>query len=233
MDRPRVFVSAADRRRAVAVLAGLAVAVGLTGVLVAASVPRLTDPAWLERRIAAAGPLAPLAFVCLQAVQVLVAPVPGQALGGVAGYLFGPAAGTVYSLAGVAIGGFVAFGLTRRYGRPYVERAVDPAALDRFDGFVERHGRTGLFAAFLFPAFPDDLLCFVAGLSEIQPRTFLALLVVGRAPSFLAVAVAGGRLAAGARSAAVALTAGLAVVTLAGYYVRVRLTSSSGGTPDG
>ena len=48
------------------------------------------------------GPAAPLAFVALQTVQVVVAPIPGQLLGGVAGYLFGTVLPTLLGYSGVA-----------------------------------------------------------------------------------------------------------------------------------
>jgi uncharacterized membrane protein YdjX (TVP38/TMEM64 family) len=50
------------------------------------------------------GILAPLAFVALQIVQVILAPIPGQTLAGGGGYLFGTLWGTVYSMIGVVLG---------------------------------------------------------------------------------------------------------------------------------
>ena len=224
-----VFASAAARRdalRRAGVLAGAAV-VATVGLHLLA--PQLTDPAWLRARVAALGPLAPLAFVALQTVQVILAPIPGQVLGGVGGYLFGPLRGTAYSMAGVLLGSAVVFVASRAYGRPYVERVVDASALDRWDGLVERTGVAGLFACFLLPTFPDDLLCFVAGLTDIRLRTFLALVLVGRTPSFLAVAYAGGELSSGGLLPAAAVLAALCVVTGLVYALRERLGLGNAG----
>jgi uncharacterized membrane protein YdjX (TVP38/TMEM64 family) len=227
-DPPRVFASAEDRRRTLALVAVAALSLVAGSVLVATRAPFLAEASWWQARIAAFGPYAPLVFVLVQTAQVIVAPVPGQVLGFVAGFLFGPVAGTVYSLLGVTVGSAIAFALARRFGRPYVERAVDPEALGRFDGFVREHGRIGLFVAFLLPTFPDDLLCFLAGLSEIRLRTLLVLVVVGRAPSFVAVAAAGGELAAADYDAVLALTAALALATVLVYYGRDRLATALG-----
>jgi uncharacterized membrane protein YdjX (TVP38/TMEM64 family) len=224
----RVFASARARRRTLGVLAALVGAVALGTLAVATYAPFLSDPAWLRATIAATGPLAPAVFVAVQTLQVVVAPVPGQVLGFVGGYLFGTAAGAVYSLLGVTLGSAVVFVLARRFGRPYVERAVDADALARFDGFVAEHGRAGLFVAFLLPTFPDDLLCVLAGLSEIRLRTLVALVVVGRAPSFLAVAAAGGSAASADYRAATALLTGLALLTLVVYYGRDRFAAAVG-----
>lgn len=213
-DGTSVFSSRAARRdavlRSVVLLAAL---LGTTAALTVL-VPELTDPGWLRARLARLGVYAPLAFVALQTVQVILAPIPGQVLGGVGGYLFGTDTGTAYSLLGVTVGSAVVFILARRYGRPYVEQVLSPDALARWDDFVDRSGAAGLFVLFLLPTFPDDLLCLVAGLSEIRLRTFLVLVVVGRAPSFFAVAYAGQEFAAGQLGSFAAVLTGLTVVSV-------------------
>jgi uncharacterized membrane protein YdjX (TVP38/TMEM64 family) len=222
----RYFASAAARRRAIRHTVALAAVVlaltaGLYRVL-----PQATDPVWLRATVADFGPLAPLAFVGLQTIQVIVAPLPGQMLAGVGGYLFGALPGTVYSMTGVLLGSTVVFLLARRYGRPYVERVLDAGTVARWDGVVDRAGVPGLFLFFLLPTFPDDLLCAVAGCTDIRLRTFLALVAVGRTPSFLAAAYAGGQLSAGDVGRTVAVLALLAVVTVAVYVGRHRLLAT-------
>ncbi|MFC7139302.1 TVP38/TMEM64 family protein [Halosimplex aquaticum] len=219
----RVFRSPAARRDAL--VRGLALAGVLAGatVSVLALFPQVTDPIWVRAQVSALGPLAPAAFVGLQTAQVVLAPLPGQVIGASAGYAFGTVAGTVYSMVGVLLGTAIAFTASRRYGRPYVERVVDPAALARWDGFVDRRGAAGLFVLFLLPVFPDDLLCFVAGLSELRLRTVLALVAVGRTPSFLVAAFAGERLADGELVVFAAVSAAVVVGSLAVYVGRKRV----------
>lgn len=214
----RVFVSVAARRDAAVRLAVLVGGVAVLTAGIGLLFPQVTDPAWIRARIEAFGPLAPLAFLVLETVQVIVAPIPGQVLGGVAGYLFGAVYGTVLALAGVLCGSAIAFTAARRYGRPYAERVLDPGSLRRWDGFVDRAGLPGLFVLFVLPAFPDDVLCFVAGLSEIRLRTFLALVLFGRGPSFVAVVYAGTALGEG-RLRTTFLLVGLLVVFSVGVVL--------------
>ncbi|PSQ06374.1 TVP38/TMEM64 family protein [Halobacteriales archaeon QS_5_68_33] len=224
----RVFVSGEARRDAAARTLGLAAGVlGLSGALVW-RFPGLTDPAWMRAELADLGALAPPAFVALQALQVVLAPVPGQVLGGIGGYLFGTLAGTLLSMVGVAVGSALVFLASDRFGRPYVERALDPTALSRWDGFVERHGAAGLFALFLLPAFPDDLLCFVAGLSELRLRGFLVIVLVGRTPTFVAASYAGTRLADGRPVAFAGVVIALAAVSVLVYLGRERVDRAAG-----
>src|SRR5687767_6126991 len=53
------------------------------------------------------GPIAPLAYIAIYAVQVIVAPVPGLPIGAAAGYVFGLAPALLYGLVGLGIGAVV------------------------------------------------------------------------------------------------------------------------------
>nr|WP_264474952.1 TVP38/TMEM64 family protein [Salinirubrum litoreum] len=187
--------------------------------------PELLDPSALRAFVLGFGSLAPVVFVLLQATQVVVAPIPGQIVGLVGGYLFGPVWGTVYSLLGVALGSTVVFVLSRRYGRPYVERMIVPETVAEFDDLVDSAGLPGLFLVFLIPGLPDDAVCFLAGLTRIPIRRLVAVAVVGRAPGFLLVAVAGADLAAGRATAALWLLGAVSVVSLFSYLYRDRIVA--------
>ena len=219
-----VFVSARGRRRAVAVLlvyvlVAVVVTFGLPRVF-----PQLTDPVAVRRTIRATGALAPVVFLVVQALQVLVAPIPGQVLGFVAGYLFGVFWGTVLSVAGATLGGYVAFLLSRRYGRPVVERLVRDDAIALFDSFSAEHGDVALFLVFLIPGLPDDAICFLAGVSDLRMRSFLVASVLGRLPGYFLVALAGARLAEARTAETAALLVALAVVSTLGYLARERVS---------
>jgi len=221
----RLFRSETARRNALIRVGVLVGGVVFITACVTVFVPNTTNAAWVRSQIETFGVFAPLVFVLLQTMQVILAPIPGQVLGGVGGYLFGTVQGTVYSLVGVVTGSAVAFVLSRRYGRPYVERVVDPEALSRWDDFVAHNGVAGLFVLFLLPTFPDDVLCFIAGVSEIRLRTLLTLVVIGRTPSFFAVAYAGDRLVTdGVRAFAVILVL-LGVLSFVVYRVRGRIVA--------
>lgn len=219
--------SGPSRRAALGVLAGLLVPAGALAVPLLVPVP--ADPGRLRALLAGFGPYAPVAFVALQAAQVVLAPIPGQLLGVVGGYLFGWLFGTLYSVVGVTLGSYVVFRLARRYGRPAVERWVDGTTMERFDDLVERGGVPALFVVFLFPAFPDDAVCFLAGLTDVDLRTLLVLVAVGRTPSFLLAATAGRELAAARWTTFLALAGGGALVSLAVYAYRDRIRAAVPG----
>lgn len=177
----------------------------------------LTDPVAVRAVVAGYGLLTPVLFVLVTAVGVVVAPIPGPAVALAGGYLFGWLGGTVYSMAGVTLGSVVALLLSRRWGRPFVERVLSDEAIDRFDATVLTHGDAVLFVAFLVPGLPDDALCFLAGLTPISLRQFVLLVVVARTPAHAVVAAAGAGLATGRLEMAFVLLGALAVLGLLGY----------------
>jgi uncharacterized membrane protein YdjX (TVP38/TMEM64 family) len=167
-------------------------AVGLVLVVLAAlvgwlvmqglSLEALSNPHRLRTLILAWGAWGGLALVGLQILQILLAPIPGQVLGLVGGYLYGPWLGTVFNMIGTLVGSGLAMWLARHFGRPLVERLVSHHWLDRLDGFARRHGAAVFFLIFLFPFLPDDAACFVAGLSPLPLGELLLIVLVGRLP---------------------------------------------------
>jgi len=200
-----VFSSRRDRWRAA--LGLLVVALAFAGLYLGLRryAPFVFDVQELREWIDGFGVLAPLVFVVIQAVQVVVAPIPGQVVALVSGYLFGSIAGTIYSLLGVLIGSAIAFLLAKRYGRSFVEDILNEDVVERFDGFVDRVGIAGLIAFVLVPGLPDDVICFFAGLTQWSLKTFMIVIAVGRLPAYVLTVYAGGQFASGQFLPAIAL----------------------------
>lgn len=126
------------------------------------------------------GPLSFVGFILLQAAQVVVAPIPGEVTGFIGGYVYGPYLGVLLSTAGLVLGSFLAFSLSRYFGRPFVERFIDPATLQRYDYVLHHKGLFLIFLLFLIPGFPKDYLCFILGLGRLSTVEFLWVSSVGR-----------------------------------------------------
>lgn len=183
----------------------------------------LADARALRHYVDGFGVWAPLAFIVLQTAQVLLAPIPGQVMAVVGGYLFGPWWGTLYNMVGITVGSTLAFWLSRRYGRAYAERMFDDDALETFDTVADRHGLLALFVMFLIPGLPDDVLCFAGGLTTIPLRRLVLVAILGRAPAFFLVNVFGDLLATGDVYAATVLLVVIVALSVAGYRYRNQL----------
>jgi uncharacterized membrane protein YdjX (TVP38/TMEM64 family) len=119
-------------------------------------------------------------FIFLQVVQVVAAPIPGEASGLLGGYLYGPVLGVLLSTIGLTIGSYVAFALSRFFGRPLTERFVDKATMNRFDYLLHHKGAFLVFLLFLLPGFPKDYLCYILGLGHLTTLEFLSIASTGR-----------------------------------------------------
>jgi uncharacterized membrane protein YdjX (TVP38/TMEM64 family) len=119
-------------------------------------------------------------FILIQAFQVVAAPIPGEATGVLGGFLYGPVAGVILSTAGLTLGSYVAFTLSRIFGRPLTERFVDARTMERFDYLLHHKGAFLVFLLFLIPGFPKDYLCYMLGLGHLSTLEFLAIASTGR-----------------------------------------------------
>jgi uncharacterized membrane protein YdjX (TVP38/TMEM64 family) len=128
------------------------------------------------------GSASPLVFIAIQALQVVIAPIPGEATGFLGGFLFGVPKGFLYSTLGLTLGSVLAFLLGRWLEIHFVEKVVRKETLEKFDFIIERQGVLIAFLLFLIPGFPKDYLCFILGLSKMPLRIFLVINIIGRMP---------------------------------------------------
>lgn len=134
----------------------------------------------LKSFINSLGPLGFVGFIILQAFQVVAAPIPGEVTGLLGGYLYGTLGGAILSTIGLTLGSVLAFMLGRIFGKPFVERVVDPSILNKFDYLLHHKGAFLVFFLFLIPGFPKDYLSYFLGLSRLSLLEFTVIAGVGR-----------------------------------------------------
>ena len=130
------------------VVIGLAaVALGWCGWLVVSDAPsyRLLvrlyeDKRFLKHTLRDLGVLAPVFFIGLQALQVIISPIPGEATGFLGGYLFGEWLGFIYSTIGLTVGTLICFALGRKWGEPLVRPWLSEHNWNRMTFILEAEG---------------------------------------------------------------------------------------------
>lgn len=137
------------------------------------------------------GHWAPLLFIGLQTLQVIFAPVPGEASGLIGGYLFGTAAGFFYSTIGLTIGSWIAFTAGRLFDDIVRRRLHQTKTYTRFNHLVSKGDYVVPFILFLLPGFPKDSLSYLLGLSSMPLPVFLFMTGVGRMPGTLMLSLQG------------------------------------------
>lgn len=136
----------------------------------------------LEAFLGKFGLFAPALFILIQMVQVVIPILPGAigCLGGV--LIFGPVWGFVYNYVGISIGSILAFSLSKYYGKPFVRGIIGQKNYEKYIGWLDKgKGFDRAFAAAIFfPAAPDDLLCYIAGLTKMSLKKFSVIILLGK-----------------------------------------------------
>jgi uncharacterized membrane protein YdjX (TVP38/TMEM64 family) len=184
------------------------------------------DKHFLKQTLREWGIFAPLIFVSLQALQVIIAPIPGELTGILGGYLFGQWVGLVYSTIGLTLGSVVAFYIGRWLGAHYVRKLVSPEIWHKLGFIVEAEGVILCFIIFLIPGLPKDMACYLFGLSPMPFWLFAVASTLGRIPGTWILSAQGAHAAAGHYIEMVFLAAVVVAVALPLYYYRERLVAS-------
>lgn len=193
------------------------------------------DHVVLHERLQALGWLAPAVFILLQAFQVIISPIPGEATGLLGGYLFGLTLGFVYSTVGLTIGTMGAFAIGRWLGAAVVARYVPSRVAERFWFIGRAEGAILAVILYVIPGFPKDIVSYLFGISPISARTFLLVSTLGRAPGTWLLSAQGASAATGEYVELALITAVTALVAIPLYYFRhrildrVRHLASAGG----
>jgi uncharacterized membrane protein YdjX (TVP38/TMEM64 family) len=178
----------------------------------------------LREWVASTGALAPLVFVAVQTLQVVVFVIPGEVPVFAGGYLFGPWMGTVLSLGGIMIGSAIDFYLARFAGVPFVKALFPGDRVDRIGRLLQSRGaRIGFFLLFLIPGIPKDILCYVAGLSPMRFPFFTGVSMLGRLPGIVGSAIIGDAAAARRWPLVIGLGAAAVVLFVAGWLLRGKI----------
>jgi len=133
----------------------------------------------------------PAVLSMLFILQTFLAFIPGQALMVASGYIYGFSGGILITWISLVFGGQMAFWLARRYGRPFAEKWISSEILNRWDKSAAGQGVPFYIVTLVMPFFPNDAMCYVAGLGNMTHRRFLVANTLGRGIASLLTVVVG------------------------------------------
>lgn len=132
------------------------------------------------------GIFAPICFLLLQILQVVIPIIPGgvSCLAGV--IAFGPILGFLYNYIGLLIGSCLAYFLAKKYGLKIIQKLFKSETITKYLKYIKSNSFSKIFCLGIFlPGLPDDLLCYIAGISNLSFKNFLIILVLGKPISLL------------------------------------------------
>lgn len=187
------------------------------------------DPEDLLQAVQTRGHWGVLIFIGIQILQIVIPPIPGRVVQVAGGYIFGLWLGTLYLVIGAVLGSFIAFYASRLIGFPLVQAFVPPTKFERLSVLVERSETDVVFfLAFLMPAFPKDLLTYVAGLTPISGPRFVLLGILGRLPALFVSVMVGNYLRLGSYGQVALVTLVMALILLTALWNRKWIASQLG-----
>ena len=142
----------------------------------------LTNQSKMKAYLADKQVIGPVLFVLIQVVQVVFPIIPGgiSLLAGVV--FFGPVAGFFYNYIGICLGSVIVFFLARYYGKPFILHLVSEKTFNKYIKWTKNQRKFNWFFALciLAPAAPDDVLCMIAGLTQMRFSTYFLIIVLGK-----------------------------------------------------
>ncbi|MEK6938924.1 MAG: TVP38/TMEM64 family protein [Nanoarchaeota archaeon] len=128
----------------------------------------LNDPQQIKNFALGFGAIAPLFLIFLQAIQNILPLLPHEVTAVAAGFIFGPILGAIYTLIGAFLGSAAVFVIARKYGKSLAEHLFNKKEMVHFHLFFKQNKAWTIFIARLIPLFPNDLVSFAAGLTDIK-----------------------------------------------------------------
>ncbi len=138
----------------------------------------------IQNFVERAGVLGPIIYIGISFLQVTFIPIPAVITILAGNYVFGVIGAFLYSYIGCMLGSVVAFALGKLIGRRFVNWVS--GGQDVTDSWIAKlkdRETVLLFFMFLFPLFPDDLLCSVAGILPISWASFMVMQAITLATS--------------------------------------------------
>jgi len=178
------------------------------------------DKKFLKETVRSWGWMAPLVFIAIQAIQVIISPIPGEITGPVGGALFGTWLGLFYSTIGLTLGTLFCFWVGRRWGEPLVRPWLSEHNWNRMTFVIEAEGVIICFIIYLLPGFPKDITSYLFGISPMPFWIFAVVSTVARIPGTWASSYFGAHVAEQQYIYAIAFLAVVVALCLPLYYYR-------------
>ncbi len=133
-----------------------------------------------------------LTFILIQIAQVVFLPIPAVALLVVGLVIYGPLLTFVYCTVGVLVGSYISFMIGKSFGYKFVSWILGEHNINKYSRILQNNGKYILGIVFIFPFFPDDLFCMVAGISSMRFKDFFIISTTIRPISIFIMCFLGG-----------------------------------------
>lgn len=137
--------------------------------------------------------LAPLSFVVLRAIPVIVPPIVGVAVDAVGLFVFGWLYGFLLAEVGILLGATIAFLIARFFREPLATRFVSLEKIHRWESQYSERQKFWTLVLLRFVTSPlFDYISYAAGLTKISTSKFFWSTFIGTLPIMFSIYYFGG-----------------------------------------
>ena len=144
----------------------------------------------LLTKIKSFGLLAPLCFILIQIVQVVLPVIPGGASCLVGVMAFGAVGGFIYNYVGLVLGSICSFLLSRKFGMSIINKLFKEKDIKKaLDKINNSKYDLIFFLIILLPELPDDLFCYISGITKMSLKKFTLIILIGKPLTLLVYSI--------------------------------------------
>lgn len=147
------------------------------------------DSAKIERIVEiinSSGAFGKIVYVLLQVLQVVLLPLPAVIFYVPGAMIWGPLTATVLASAGVLTGCIISFFAGRIFGKKVAIWIVGKEQTEKYCEMLGKNGKFPFVIMQILPFFPDDILCIIAGISNMSFTFFIVSMAIIR-PIIIAI----------------------------------------------
>lgn len=119
-------------------------------------------------------------YIIINLLQCVIIPVPTTLTVLVGTAIYGPLVAFIYATIGVILGSSISFLIGRYCSKPVIYWIFGKEKTEKYQNILNRRAELILFLTLTLPFFPDDLICMMAGVSDIRYFKFLLISIFAR-----------------------------------------------------
>ncbi|MBR1867419.1 MAG: TVP38/TMEM64 family protein [Clostridia bacterium] len=134
----------------------------------------------IAQAIRDSGNLGIFVYLLLQILQVVILPLPAIVCYASGAMIWSPLLATIIASVGVIIGSFINYYLGKAFGRKVAVWIAGEKTTEKYSKMLAKRGKGIFLVMQILPFFPDDILCLIAGLTEMSLPFFSAVMILVR-----------------------------------------------------
>ncbi len=127
--------------------------------------------------------IAPVIFIILRILPVVIPPIPGLLLDAVGVVVFGWFYGFIYAETAILIASMIAFFIGRRFREPFLGKFISIQKIHEWEDKLSEKEKFAALISIRFISSPFfDIINYVAGLTKIKASTYFCTTLIVTAP---------------------------------------------------